>query len=127
MEHLSLPAQAVAFARSTEEVVGVVRVCRESRTPLIPFGTGTSLEGHIQASEGGVCLDLSEMNRVLCVNEEDMDCRGETRRGREREWFVGRMEEGGRSVGGGGEIELLKWGEGQGLTWTAAVRASKEA
>ena len=53
----------------------MVRVCAETRTPLISFGAGTSLEGHIQAVQGGVCLDLSEMNAVLEVNPEDLDCR----------------------------------------------------
>ena len=73
--HPAVPPEAVAYARSTEEVVAVVRACAETRTPLIPFGAGTSLEGHIQATDGGVCLDLSEMNEVLQVNDEDMDCR----------------------------------------------------
>ena len=73
--HEVRPPDVVAFARSTEEVQAVVRLCAESRTPLIPFGAGTSLEGHIQAVHGGVCLDLSEMNTVMSVNAEDMDCR----------------------------------------------------
>ena len=73
--HPSVPPAAVVFATSTEEVQAIVRVCAESRTPLIPFGAGTSLEGHITAIHGGVCLDLSEMNSVLEVNEDDMDCR----------------------------------------------------
>lgn len=73
--HTAIPPDVVAFARNTEEVQAVVRLCAESRTPLIPFGAGTSLEGHIQAVQGGVCLDLSEMNEVLSVNTEDMDCR----------------------------------------------------
>jgi D-lactate dehydrogenase (cytochrome) len=67
--------EAVAYAHSTEEVQAIVRVCAESNVPIIPFGTGTSLEGHIQALHGGVCLDLSEMNQVLEVNEADLDCR----------------------------------------------------
>ena len=73
--HPSVPPDAVAFAHSTEEVQAVVRVCAESRIPIIPFGTGTSLEGHIQATSGGVCLDLSEMNSILEINSDDMDCR----------------------------------------------------
>ena len=52
-----------------------MRVCSEANIPVIPFGTGTSLEGHIQALHGGISLDLSEMNEVLEVNEEDLDCR----------------------------------------------------
>ena len=64
-----MPPEAVVYAHSTEEVAAVVRVCAETRTPLISFGTGTSLEGHILATHGGVCLDVSEMNAVLEVNE----------------------------------------------------------
>jgi D-lactate dehydrogenase (cytochrome) len=73
--HKSVPPQAVVYAHSTEEVQAVVRVCAETRTPIIPFGTGTSLEGHILAVKGGISIDLSEMNAVLEVNDEDMDCR----------------------------------------------------
>ena len=72
--HPSQPPAVVAFARSTEQVQAIVRLCAESRTPLIPFGAGTSLEGHITATRGGVCLDLSEMDEVLHVSAEDMDC-----------------------------------------------------
>lgn len=75
--HSSVPPEAVAYARSTEEVQSIVRICGETSTPIIPFGSGTSLEGHIQAVEGGISLDLSEMNKVLQVNADDMDCRGE--------------------------------------------------
>ena len=73
--HPSVPPEAVVYAHSTEEVAAIVKICSETRTPLISFGTGTSLEGHILATHGGICLDVSEMNRVLEVNEEDMDCR----------------------------------------------------
>jgi D-lactate dehydrogenase (cytochrome) len=65
---------AVAFATSTEEVAAIVALCAEHRTPVIAFGTGTSLEGHVAALNGGVCIDLSQMNRVLRVNVEDLDC-----------------------------------------------------
>src|ERR1043165_7395520 len=64
---------AVAFAHSTEEVAEIVRLCAQSKTPVIAFGTGTSLEGHVAALKGGVCIDLSQMNRVLRVNPEDLD------------------------------------------------------
>jgi D-lactate dehydrogenase (cytochrome) len=81
--HPSQAPHAVCFARSTEEVADIVRLCAASKTPVIAYGTGTSLEGQVQAVNGGVCIDLSQMNRVLEVNSEDLDCRvqaGVTRR-----------------------------------------------
>jgi D-lactate dehydrogenase (cytochrome) len=64
---------AVAYVRTTEEVRDVVGICRRHRVPMIPFGVGTSLEGHILAVQGGVSIDLSQMNQVLAVHEEDLD------------------------------------------------------
>jgi len=64
---------AVAFAASTEEVSEIVKLCARYKAPMIPFGTGTSLEGHVAALKGGVCIDLSQMNRVLRVGAEDLD------------------------------------------------------
>ncbi|HLS84860.1 MAG TPA: FAD-linked oxidase C-terminal domain-containing protein [Burkholderiales bacterium] len=64
---------AVVFPRSTEEVRDVVDICRRHRVPMIPYGVGTSLEGHVLAVQGGVTLDLSQMNQVLAVHEEDLD------------------------------------------------------
>src|SRR6184192_4865431 len=64
---------AVLFAHSTEEVRDVVNICRRHRVPMIPYGVGTSLEGHILAVNGGVSIDLSQMNQVLAVHEEDLD------------------------------------------------------
>ena len=75
---------AVCFARSNEEVAEIVRRCAAASTPVIAFGTGTSLEGQVQAPHGGICIDTSQMNQILEVNAEDMDCRvqaGVTRRG----------------------------------------------
>lgn len=66
---------AVAFATSTEEVAAIVTACARHQTPVIAYGTGTSLEGHVQALHGGVCIDVSQMNAVLQVNAEDLDCR----------------------------------------------------
>jgi len=64
---------AVVFAESAGEVQQIVRVCARHKTPIIPFGTGTSLEGHISAPNGGISLDVSRMNKVLKVNEADLD------------------------------------------------------
>ena len=64
---------AVVFPETTEEVRDVVNICRRHRVPMIPYGVGTSLEGHILAVQGGVTLDLSRMNQVLAVHEEDLD------------------------------------------------------
>src|SRR5678810_1370095 len=64
---------AVLYVESTEEVRDVVNICRRHRVPMIPFGVGTSLEGHILAVEGGVSIDLSRMNKVLQVHEADLD------------------------------------------------------
>jgi len=69
------PPDAVCFAETTEEVSATVRLCAAHRVPVIPYGTGTSLEGHVQAVHGGVCIDLTRMNAVLEVNEQDLDCR----------------------------------------------------
>ena len=67
------PPDAVVFVESTGEVRDVVDICRRSGVPMIPFGVGTSLEGHILAVQGGVSIDLSRMNKVLEVHQEDLD------------------------------------------------------
>ena len=67
------PPDAVVFLQTTEEVRDVVNICRRHRVPMIPYGVGTSLEGHILAVRGGVCIDLSQMNQVLTVHESDLD------------------------------------------------------
>ncbi len=67
----------VVFAETTEEVSETVALCAEHGVPIIPFGTGTSLEGHVAAVEGGVSIDLTAMKDVLEVNAEDLDCRVE--------------------------------------------------
>jgi len=71
--HEAMPPDAVAFAESVDEVVAIVKVCARHKVPIVPYGTGTSLEGHIAAVKGGVCVDVSRMNRVLKVNAEDLD------------------------------------------------------
>ena len=68
------PPDAVLFAETEAEVSKIVKLCAEARVPVIPFGTGTSLEGHVNAPFGGVSLDLSRMNRILAVHEADLDC-----------------------------------------------------
>jgi D-lactate dehydrogenase (cytochrome) len=65
----------VVYPHSNDEVAAIVRLCHLARVPVIPFGVGTSLEGHVAALYGGVCVDLSQMNRVLEVNTADLDCR----------------------------------------------------
>src|SRR5437763_6807700 len=68
------PPDAVVFPQASGEVQDVVRICAERRVPVIPFGTGTSLEGHVNAPYGGVSIDFRDMNRVLAVNAQDLDC-----------------------------------------------------
>src|SRR5918993_1211810 len=69
------PPDAVVFPQSTVEVVDIVKCCARHRVPMIPFGVGTSVEGHVLATQGGVCIDMGRMNRVLEVNASDLDAR----------------------------------------------------
>ncbi|MCD9149942.1 FAD-binding oxidoreductase [Pseudophaeobacter flagellatus] len=64
---------AVVFPTSTEEVASIVKTCAEYGVPVIPFGTGTSLEGHVNAPAGGVCIDMMRMDKILAVHAEDLD------------------------------------------------------
>jgi len=68
------PPDAVVFPQTTEDVQQVVRLCAAERVPVIPFGAGTSLEGQVNAPRGGISLDFRDMNRVLAVHAEDLDC-----------------------------------------------------
>jgi D-lactate dehydrogenase (cytochrome) len=68
------PPDAVLFPQSTGDVQDAVRICVQHKVPVIPYGTGTSLEGHINAPAGGVSIDFRDMNHVLAVHAEDLDC-----------------------------------------------------
>ena len=68
------PPDAVVFPQTTDDVQKIVRLCAGHGVPVIPFGTGTSLEGHVNAPLGGVSIDFRDMNKVLAVHAEDLDC-----------------------------------------------------
>ena len=73
--HDASPPDAVVFATSTEEVAETVKLCADHNVPIIPFGTGSSLEGHVAALKGGICIDVSKMDQILEIHNEDLDCR----------------------------------------------------
>src|SRR6202162_4802240 len=68
------PPDAVVFPQNTGDVQQIVRICSDKGVPVIPFGVGTSLEGHVNAPLGGVSIDFRDMNKVLAVHGEDLDC-----------------------------------------------------
>jgi D-lactate dehydrogenase (cytochrome) len=68
------PPDGVVFVRETADVQDAMRICAEHRVPVIPFGVGTSLEGQVNAPRGGISLDFRDMNRVIEVHAEDLDC-----------------------------------------------------
>ena len=68
-------SQAVVFPETNEEISKVVKLCNEHKVPIVPFGTGTSLEGHVLGDEKGITLSLENMNKVLSIYSEDFDCR----------------------------------------------------
>ena len=68
------PPDAVVFPQTTQDVQQIVRICADNRVPVIAFGTGTSLEGHVNAPLGGVSIDVRDMNKMLAVHAEDLDC-----------------------------------------------------
>jgi len=72
---INQPPDGVVFAHSTAEVSDVVKICAAHKVPIIPFGTGTSLEGGVNAPAGGISIDVSQMDKVLEVNTGDLDCR----------------------------------------------------
>ena len=67
------PPDGVVFPETAQEVQTIVKACVASNTPIIPYGAGTSLEGHIHALDGGVCIDLSHMDQIVSVNHDDLD------------------------------------------------------
>lgn len=69
----AMPPDAVAYPETTEEVAAIARLCHAHGVPVVPFGVGSSLEGHTAAPKGGVCVDFSRMNKVLGVRPGDMD------------------------------------------------------
>ena len=73
--HTPHSPDVVVYPANSEEVSQIVKLCARTGTALIPFGAGTSLEGHIAAVRGGVCLNMSQMNQILEVNASDLDCR----------------------------------------------------
>ena len=68
------PPDAVLYAESREDVVEAVKICARHDAPMIGFGAGSSLEGHVNALHGGLCIDFTRMDRVLAVHAEDLDC-----------------------------------------------------
>src|SRR5579871_559024 len=73
--HETAAPDAVAFAESTDEVAAIMKLAAKHGAPVVPFGTGTSLEGHVAALQGGLSIDMTRMNRILEVNESDLDVR----------------------------------------------------
>jgi D-lactate dehydrogenase (cytochrome) len=72
--HPASAPDAVIFPQTTEEVAEIMVYCHAEGIPVVPFGAGTSLEGHVIALKGGICLDMSRMNRIIAVNQGDLDC-----------------------------------------------------
>ena len=68
-------SKAVVFPETNEEVSKILRLCNEHKIPVVPFGTGTSLEGNVVGNEKGITISLEKMNKILNVNVEDFDCR----------------------------------------------------
>lgn len=75
--HTPAAPDVVVYPHTTDDVVQIVKLCAAQQCPVIPYGCGTSLEGHIAAVRGGVCVDLSQMNRIIEVHADDLDCRVE--------------------------------------------------
>ena len=70
-----ISSQAVVFPENNEEISSILKICNSYKTPVIPFGSGTSLEGNVLGNKNGITISLEKMNKILSVNEEDFDCR----------------------------------------------------
>jgi D-lactate dehydrogenase (cytochrome) len=68
-------SQAVVFPETNEEVSKVLKICNDNKIPVVPFGTGTSLEGNVVGNSNGITISLEKMNKILSVNAADFDCR----------------------------------------------------
>ena len=68
-------SKAVVFPETNEEVSKILKLCNDHKVPVVPFGTGTSLEGNVVGNDKGITISLEKMNKVLSVNVEDFDCR----------------------------------------------------
>lgn len=62
------------FVQTMADIQDVVRICAQRKVPVIPYGAGTSLEGHVNAPSGGISIDTRDMNRLIAVHTEDLDC-----------------------------------------------------
>ncbi|MGZ6617594.1 MAG: FAD-binding oxidoreductase, partial [Solirubrobacteraceae bacterium] len=71
--HPAAAPDAVVYPASTEEAAAIVGVCARHGAPIVPFGAGTSLEGHVSALQGGISVDMREMNRILRLSVDDLD------------------------------------------------------
>src|SRR5207248_780744 len=71
--HVPAPPDVVCFPHTTEEVAGILKLSAQYQVPIVPFGAGTSLEGHVHALHGGISIDLRELNTILRVDPEDLD------------------------------------------------------
>ena len=68
-------SQAVVFPETNEEVSKILKLCNDHKVPVVPFGTGTSLEGHVVGNANGITISLEKMNNIISVNASDFDCR----------------------------------------------------
>src|SRR5262249_23935595 len=73
--HAGHPPDIATFPQSTDEVAAIVKVCAAHGAPIVPWGAGTSLEGNAAAVHGGVCIDFAQMNRLVALDADDLDCR----------------------------------------------------